>query len=256
MLVAWDLHQDREVFLKKALTVRCGHDPRADVQHEALRLMELSDLAVPVLYSLEWLEDGYPLLVTQWIGSPSLRALLLCEMSLSRNRLRALNVLRDAALTISKVHQRGVVHADLKPDHLLYRDSGGVVIVDWGTSTREGWTPRRELVVGTPAYMAPERLIGAPVSPKIDIYALGAMLYEVLSGSRPYQELHPVLALERMRRFDPPRIHDRVAQSLCYEEPLFHLCEATMARSPERRLDDAQEFADVISQCVRTIPAA
>lgn len=101
----------------------------------------------------------------------------------------AIPLFRDVCRALAAAHGKGVVHRDLKPGNIFLCDSGEAKVLDFGMSklhsaetlTQEGYT------LGTPEYMAPEQCIGAPVEPRTDLYALGVLMYEALTGELPIQ---------------------------------------------------------------------
>ena len=93
---------------------------------------------------------------------------------------------RRACEGIAHAHARGVVHRDLKPSNIQVEPDGLAVILDWGLACRAGRSPHSGTrLVGTPLYMAPEQVQGGPVTPQTDVYALGAVLYEMITGRHP-----------------------------------------------------------------------
>jgi len=177
-------------------------------------------------------------------------------------RMRLVEVLARVAEAVAHAHQRGVVHRDLKPANVMVGAHGEAFVVDWGVArvlgaadpagaasgaeaAADGLT-RDGDVVGTPAYMAPEQAAGARdrVDRRSDVYALGAMLYHVLSGEPPYHSRGDQGSGERTRErvlAGPPTSVVR----LCPDAPaeLVSICERAMQREPSDRYADAAEFA-------------
>ena len=96
----------------------------------------------------------------------------------------------DIATGMAVAHQQGIVHRDLKPANVLINDDGLLKIVDFGVAAaqREGDTQltKTGFVIGSPKYMAPEQILGKKVDTRADIYSLGVILYEMLTGAPPY----------------------------------------------------------------------
>ncbi len=124
--------------------------------------------------------DGRPYLALEYIDGESLRAQLAAGPLPVPEALRCI---REVAEAIAEAHRRGVVHADLKPDNVVISRDGRVRVVDFGLARLAGAAHNHGS--GTPAYMAPERWHGAPPDGAIDVWALGIMLHELVTGDRP-----------------------------------------------------------------------
>jgi class 3 adenylate cyclase/CheY-like chemotaxis protein len=116
------------------------------------------------------------------------------ELRQGMQRERVLAVVEQVARALEAIHAHNVIHRDLKPENIMRRPDGSVALADFGvaksmlqqdnlglTQTRHGE------VVGTPYYLSPEQAAGAPITPASDLYSLGVMLFEMLTGSRPFQ---------------------------------------------------------------------
>ncbi len=126
----------------------------------------------------------------------------------------------DAAEALGSVHDAGYVHCDFKPQNVMVSDAGQIKLLDFGVarvfpgappsrrSNREHEVPHGFSVVGTPEYMAPEQALGDPVDARADVYALGCVLYELLTGSCPFDGASPVVVLGKHLREVPiaPRL--------------------------------------------------
>jgi hypothetical protein len=144
---------------------------------------------------------------------------------------------RRLLATLAFVHDHGVVHGDLTPRNVLLRSVGDPVLVDFGIArTREGQGPAEE-AAGTPLYLAPERMRGAPASERTDLFAAGALLWEALVG-RPMRSHADLLAGTIESRPLPP---DLVATQPRELRALPGLVTALTSGAPERRPATAQE---------------
>jgi WD40 repeat protein/serine/threonine protein kinase len=162
------------------------------------------------------------------------------------NAQRAVAVLHRVCLTVAYAHARGVIHRDLKPANVMVGPYGEAYVMDWGLSLLLGRSDAGG-IVGTPAYMPPEQARGLAdeIGPRSDVYALGAMLYELLSGRMPREvplsrERTSALVENPLDR-DPTPI-----ESLAPEAPaeLVAICRKAMRREPSARYTTALELAD------------
>jgi WD40 repeat protein len=160
----------------------------------------------------------------------------------------AAHLVRQLAGAVHYAHERGIVHRDLKPANVLLTGEGQPKIADFGLAkvqTEAGADralTQQGMVLGTPAYMAPEQATGkGEVGPAADVYALGVMLYEMLTGRCPFEgvTLTDTMELVRTQEPIPPRrFQPRVPR------PLETICLKCLHKEPNRRYCTAQELAD------------
>lgn len=157
--------------------------------------------------------------------------------------LTALRITSQVARALSAIHERGVIHRDLKPPNILFRDNGRPVLVDFGLaknlSARTTLT-RHGMVIATPRYMSPEQCLGRPADHRSDLYSLGVIFYEMLSGRRLYEGEGPAGLVYQHVHGPIPRLPARLAG---YQGILDRL----LAKAPEERFQSARELFAMIA---------
>ena len=204
-------------------------------------------------------------IVSEYLPGGSLRQRL--EKAGSLPALQALVILKQVLSALSALHQRGLVHRDVKPGNVLFDAEGRAVLVDFGLlqPIRAAETPgpadsvlapalgagssRAGQIAGTAAYMAPEQARGESVDARADLYSLGVMAFELLSGRLPYRSEDPLTLAELHERAPLPEL----PRAVDWLQPLV---DALLAKRPEDRLDSAQAVLQVIETLVLAEPAA
>ncbi|MET8162148.1 serine/threonine protein kinase [Sphaerisporangium sp. NPDC005289] len=159
----------------------------------------------------------------------------------------AMELIAQAASALQAVHDRGIVHRDVKPGNLLVRPDGSLVLTDFGIARADMGHRLTDagMVLGTAAYCAPEQAEGQPVTPAVDLYALGVVAYECLAGYRPFDGDTPVtIALKHIRE-DPPPLPPDVPPAV------RHLVERALVKDPARRWHSAAEMSVAARQAMR-----
>jgi eukaryotic-like serine/threonine-protein kinase len=146
---------------------------------------------------------GLDYLVMEYVNGPSLARLL---DGGPLDPVRTMNVVAQAARGLQAAHEAGVVHRDVKPANLLVSRDGRVAVTDFGIAYAAGSVPvtRAGMVMGSPAYMAPERVSGSPATPATDLYALGVVAYECLTGRIPFDGEPLAVAAAHIEATMPP----------------------------------------------------
>lgn len=162
----------------------------------------------------------------------------------------ALDVLETLGNCLSFVHRKGIIHRDIKPENILFRQDGTVVLTDFGVAkhlesdtslTMDGTT------LGSPHYLSPEQAESKPLDGRADIYSLGIVFYEMLTGLKPFQgdsSIEIIIAhLTSVIPVLPPQL-------LCYQ----HLLRRMIAKSPADRFANADELVEAVRQLRSSLP--
>ncbi len=184
---AVDTVLDRPVAVKLLRAEYAGHaETLARFRAEARHAGALTHPAIARVYDYGETGHGHPpYLVMELVEGPALTAVL------SRGPLdaaRTMDVICQVAAGLEAAHSAGLVHRDIKPGNLLIGPGGHVKITDFGISHAAGSAPitRTGTLIGTPAYLAPERVTGGSASPASDLYSLGIVAWECLTGAAPF----------------------------------------------------------------------
>ncbi len=193
-----------------------------------------------VVRILDSSECGRLSMVMEWVEGRPLRQILSDAGRLAPEE--AVRIALAVSDALAYVHSRGVVHRDLKPENILVDDRGRVKILDFGVASGGAFSmydaPRQ--ATGTPDYISPEQVLGGRGDARSDIYALGVILYEMLTGTVPFPGANALLVMNDRLRNDPtPPRHINPAVPV---ELSKAVCRA-LARDPKRRYGSMRDFA-------------
>ncbi|MCO4774228.1 MAG: protein kinase, partial [Deltaproteobacteria bacterium] len=181
--------------------------------------------------------DSEAAFATHFIVMERLEGTDLRDLLSQRGRLQpsdAADVLGQTASALAFAHGRGIAHGDVKPANCRVAENGRIKLMDFGLATRVepgAQTPRDQLIVGTPRYMAPELIRGAPADPASDVYALGVMAFEVLAGRPPFVGEPRAVLREHLER-TPPDLASAVPG---VPDQLARFVRGALAKDPRRR---------------------
>lgn len=206
--------------------------------------------------------EGLPLLVMELLEGTSLdRALREAGRFESK---RALVVAQEIAEALAAIHGAGIVHRDLKPGNVMLTTNGHVKVMDFGvarvthaaaelsgTATTSAGITRPGVLVGTPAYFAPEVLLGHPPTARADLFALGVLLWEMLTGRHPFRRDN-ALDTQDAVLYDEPGAHDDAARAAfaALPAPVRAVAEALLTKRAEDRLPTAQAAVAAIASAL------
>ena len=212
------------------------------------------------------LADGAVFLVLEFVSGHSLRD------EIARGPFvvdRALHITRQIASALSAAHAQGIVHRDLKPENVMLVEKGGdpdfVKVLDFGiakvplgdavgTGAKRG-NPitKAGMVFGTPEYMAPEQALGQTVDGRADLYALGVILFEMLSGVRPFSSQSSVGILGQQLSKPTPTFAER-SPDLLVPPAVEQIARKLLSRDASERYESASELSRAIDVLLSPIP--
>ncbi len=239
-----DLKLGRTVALKFIRGELLG-DPeiRRRFEREARSLAALDHPYVGIVHGLEE-DEGQHFMVLAFVEGPSLAAILR-EGPLPPSRAAVL--LPRIAEGLGAAHERGIVHRDVKSSNILVGKNDVPRLVDFGLALREQDTRVTrfgEATVGTLAYMAPEVLRGAPANARSDLFSLGVVLYESLTGRLPFERPTPAATLHAILNEEPPPFPGTLPPASRSLETVVRRC---LEKDPARRFPDAGAVAAVLT---------
>ena len=253
VLRARDLRTGRIVAIKEVL--RSSPSLLARFAREAIVTANLQHPAIIPVYEVGRWPSGEPFYAMKLVAGRSLADVARSAKTL-RDRLGLMQHVIDVADALAYAHGERVIHRDLKPANVLIGDYGETVVIDWGLAKRldhvediadasplpsDGHTTLGS-VLGTPGYMAPEQARGETADARADVYAIGAMLYEVLSRVRPYSETTEINEVIRLAASEPPRPLGELAPEVPAD--LIAIVARAMAFAPADRYRDAKELSE------------
>jgi serine/threonine-protein kinase len=247
--LATDTATDETVAIK-VLTRGLGRDPKAMVRlrREAAYGMRLAHPNICHIIRLGQTQDGATYIVMPYVDGEVLveRTHRLGQIPLAE----AVQLVNDMAAGLQAAHDNGIVHRDLKPENVMVRTNGGVhaVVMDFGLA--KAHTAGRELekltatgiVLGTPEFMSPEQLRGKELDRRSDVYALGLVAYEMLTGKLPFEgRTQQALMIARLKQ-DPTPLYE-TRPDLKFPRQVNIVLDKAMRREPADRYQTAVDFA-------------
>lgn len=193
---------------------------------------------------------NHPYLVMELVPGEDLKAMIRRDAPLSVPW--ALTVAREICSGVGQAHRAGIVHCDLKPQNILVTESGHAKVTDFGIARalqqEETDDEPVEVVWGSPHYLSPEQAMGRVPTPAADVYSIGVMLYEMLTGVPPFHDPDPaVLAMKHCREEPPPlaALNPKIPTGLDW------LVRKILSKAPTRRYRDADQLGIALDGYLR-----
>jgi poly(3-hydroxybutyrate) depolymerase len=223
---------------------------------EAAVLAGLQDPHTITLFDFGQSADGLLYMAFEYVAGSDLSGALAAQGPLDPTA--CLHVLLQILSSLREAHRAGILHRDIKPANILMGDYGGdqysVRLLDFGIAKARNENHSARLtatgrILGTPRYMSPEQLFGETLTPASDIYSLGLVAYEILSGRSPIVGSTPREIMEQQLAVTPWRIPQQLAP-----ESVRRVLEKMLERDPTNRFQSADEATHALQQAARSLP--
>jgi hypothetical protein len=216
---------------------------------EARAVSLISHFNIVNLVDVAELPDGRPYMVMELVEGQSLR-----DAAPGASIETIVRVCSEVLSALEAAHAIGIVHRDLKPDNIMVTRAGHAKVLDFGVAKLApgvggGHTPRTAegLTMGTPAYMAPEQVIGGTVDARTDVYTMGVVLFEALTGRRPFSAGSDVEVMRAHRDKQPPRPRTLAPKiPTAVEDVILR----ALAKDPAKRFQSARAMASALLDAV------
>lgn len=247
---------DRRVAVKTLTAdVIANKDSRSRFEREARAAAKLQHTNIVTIYELgNFGGQEKPYIVMEYLEGTDVSTLIGKDgMPIAE----ALDITIQLCRALDFAHQKGVVHRDVKPANLRYLDNGQVKIMDFGIARIEGGHQITEtgMMIGTLHYMSPEQIRGQKLDGRTDIFSAGCILYELLSGERPFPGDSPTSILYNIVNEQPTPI---VEKNQDLPQEVGHVLDRAMAKNPDDRFDTAGDMAREIEKILtvfrKTLP--
>jgi eukaryotic-like serine/threonine-protein kinase len=252
-----DVYRARDNLLGRAVAVKVLHPQYAKdpvfierFRHEAQAAANLNQPNIVNVF--DWgIEDSTYYIVMEYVEGRDLKAIIVAGGPLLPER--AVEIAMAICLALDAAHARGIVHRDIKPQNIIVTNEGQIKVMDFGIARTAGGSAMTQTgtIMGTAQYISPEQAQGRPADPRSDLYSLGVVLYEMLTGRVPFDGDNPVAIAYKHVREDP------LAPSLLNPDispELEAVVMKALAKNPENRYQTAMEMRSDLERCLEGSP--
>ena len=245
---ALDQSLRRDVAIKVLIRDRAETSAMKRFRAEATTLAKLSHPGIATIHEL--IESKSDLLmVMELVRGESLERL--CDRMGPIPPEQAAHIVDQVLAALDNAHRAGVVHRDIKPANIMVTEAGGVKIMDFGIArvlSNERMTIDGSMM-GTPAYMPPEQVLGHQVDARSDLYSVGAVLYRLLAGALPFAADNTIAVLQKHVSEQPTPLQRHVEALPEWCEPVV---QRALAKAPDDRFQSAEAFRAALEPAIRT----
>jgi serine/threonine protein kinase len=240
---ARDLKLDQAIALKRIRPDRVSPERRETLRREIILARRVTHENVCRVYDLVEI-GGEEFVSMEYLAGRTLREIEETERVLPLGK--GLAIAKGICGGLAAAHRIGVLHRDLKPENVIVGEDGKARLMDFGIAVDAGASPTRsgDVVPGTPQFLAPELLRGEAPSLRTDVYAMGVLLFEMLTGRVPFDDNDTARLVQKVISEPAPRVED-LRPDLPPE--LRDILERAIAKDPEARFEDAAALADAIA---------
>jgi serine/threonine protein kinase len=245
---AYDTHLNRCVALKVLPPVLQEHAEALErFKREARALARLKHPGVAAVYDAS-VAHGFPYLVLEFVEGATLEQVLRERGPLGIEEVVRLGL--DLAEALEHIHRQRIIHRDVKPSNIIIGPEGRAVLADFGIALIASLPRISHGLLGTPEYMSPEQADGRPFDGRADLYSLGVVLYECLTGSVPFERAGESLAeltalMHHILEAPLPALQERREDVPAWLAAIIERC---LAKPPENRYDQAADLARALGR--------
>ena len=245
---AYDPRLKRSVALKVLRSDRIvSHEYVRRFQSEARAIGQLSHPNIVNVFD-QGEDHGTLFMAMELLDGKPLRKVI-SEKRLSHQDTIEIGV--QVAEALAYAHNSGVIHRDIKPSNIIMLPGGQIKITDFGIARIEDPDATRKTqvgqILGTPSYMSPEQVAGDPLDRRSDLFSLGVVLYEIVTGKKPFRG-HNLTSVSHAITYDTPIAPNHLDATIA--PPLSNLIMKSLVKNPDDRLQTGQEMAEGLKKCL------